>query len=281
MTAVVEGNRHVAMKDVRVGDRVLTASGQYQQIYTINHMHGSKPTKYVQIQSTLEDEEPLELTGMHMVFVEHSKVPIPAAKVKIGDSVRTKKGEFHKVTKVTTVTRNGLYSPQTTDGTIVVNGVIASTYCSFLGSEYIEFGGYQFMSTQSFLHLAMTPVRALCSNGYACTFESQTVEDSFATAKENVEAEKEELMDGYTKAGLSLLQFSVEQPSLFQIIVFMGLLIVFTLLAFTFSPFGFIILLFIVYRLMTRRKIDDTKKYAPLKTVDMDMENSPKKTLDV
>ena len=48
-TAIVKDKGKVSMKDVVVGDKVLTSSGQYQTVYTISHFHPTKPTTFLQI----------------------------------------------------------------------------------------------------------------------------------------------------------------------------------------------------------------------------------------
>jgi preprotein translocase subunit YajC len=157
----VHGKGKVAMKDLTVGDKVLTASGQYKTVFAIDHFHHTKPTEYLQIHTAL-DEAPLELTSRHMIFMDNKKSnPVPASHVKVGDFVQTLSGPV-KVTKIRTITRKGLYNPLTTDGTIVVDGIIASTYSTFSGTEYVEIDGMKLMSQHAFLHLAVTPYRDIC-----------------------------------------------------------------------------------------------------------------------
>ena len=72
-----------------------------------------------------------------------------------------------QVTKISKVTRNGLYAPLTEDGTIAVDGVVASTYATLLSkttSEDIVFNGYTLpvFDQASFLHMSVAPLRLVC-----------------------------------------------------------------------------------------------------------------------
>jgi hypothetical protein len=161
-TANVEGKGSIAMEDLRVGDRVLTKGGKYNTIYTFDHFHHTKPTSFLQIYTdSTEQDGPIELTGNHLIFLEGKANPVPAKQIESGDYVSTPQGPA-RVTQITTITRNGLYSPLTTDGSIVINNMIASTYSSPVGTEYIEINGFQVIAVQKFIHMATAPIRAVC-----------------------------------------------------------------------------------------------------------------------
>jgi len=66
-----------------------------------------------------------------------SSDPVPAHYIKVGDLIQSITGP-RLVTNITTVQRHGLYNPITTDGTIVVDGIIASTYSSYTGTSHME-----------------------------------------------------------------------------------------------------------------------------------------------
>jgi len=161
----------IRMKDVAVGDYVLTSGGQYQLVYTISHFHHSRLTEYLQIHTSSTGDNitdlPLEVSSMHMLFVVRDsndnnndsdknnysisivddndtsvrlpslQDPVPAYHIKIGDSIQSITGP-RVVTNITTIQRRGLYNPITMDGTIVVDGIIASTYSSYTGTSHIE-----------------------------------------------------------------------------------------------------------------------------------------------
>jgi len=190
----VERKGRTAMSDIQVGDKVLTSSGEYKSIFTIDHFHKSKPTRFIQIHTTLQqkqekqpkyhsnhyeqqqqEEQPLEITRSHMVFVLGKSDPVLASSIKVGDYIRSYSGN-QKVTNITTVIRNGLYNPITTDGTIVADGLIASTYSSRNDDSYYHtsinipgFHGekrYSMISSQhDIAHMAYKPYGAFCLSG--------------------------------------------------------------------------------------------------------------------
>merc|ERR1712157_652735 len=71
------------------------------------------------------------------------------------------------VEKIEFVTRNGIYNPLTSSGTIQVNGITASNYISFQkeNNEYVELqGGIEIpMSHHDFAHYAIAPLRFYCT----------------------------------------------------------------------------------------------------------------------
>jgi hypothetical protein len=133
----------------------------------MSHFHHSRLTKFIQIHSTADGnnnkstDPPLEVTSMHMLFIVKSSIgdddnhddvdasvrpthsllpssdPVPAHYIKVGDIIQSITGP-RLVTNIATVQRHGLYNPITTDGTIVVDGIIASTYSSYTGTSHIE-----------------------------------------------------------------------------------------------------------------------------------------------
>jgi len=155
----------VAMKDLTVGDDVLTASGQYQTVYTINHFHHTKPTNFLQIHTELDGDKidnALELSPMHLVYIEGKEYPVPAINVKVGDYLQTLDDRPRKVNDIRIIRRNGLYNPITTDGTMVVDGIVTSSYTSFTGNAYLEIAGVELISIHNLLNMTITPYRIFC-----------------------------------------------------------------------------------------------------------------------
>jgi len=155
------------MKDVVVGDKVLTANGEYETIFTLNHFHLLKTTNYLQIHvAGLEEEQPIEITPNHMIFTGENDHPVPASQIKVGDSILSAWQGPRKVTHIEVITRDGLYSPLTDggDGTIIVDGIVASTYTSYTGNTHIETaGGIKLISFHTIMDITCSPYRALCS----------------------------------------------------------------------------------------------------------------------
>lgn len=170
MTVVVKGKGNTSMDKIKVGDEVLTGMGKYEQIYSIDHHHPTKPASFIQIHYSLPTKEdsdngqgPLELSSKHMVFMVENSNPVPANTIKIGDQVQTLSGPG-TVTKISSVSRKGLFNPLTEKGSIVVNGIVSSTYSAHLSNdEWIGTAGYKLISHQDFFHIVLQPYRYVCT----------------------------------------------------------------------------------------------------------------------
>jgi len=161
--ARVLGKGRTAMKDLVPGDKVLTASGEHKTMYSMDHFHRTKETVFLRLHTNLETERPLELTKNHMVFVETAKNhPVPAASINVGDKIWSADDGLKEVVKIETVVRNGLYNPLTMDGTIVVDGIVASTYTSYTGSSHVKIAEKNVMSFHELMDMAAAPYRNLC-----------------------------------------------------------------------------------------------------------------------
>jgi len=166
-TASVNGKGRIMMKDLVNGDSVLTMDGSYQTMYSMNHYHKSKETIFVQIRTNLESEQPLELSPNHLLYVADSINPVPASTVEVGDKVWTIEGG-KEVLEINMITRDGLYNPLTMDGTIVVDGIVASAYTTPTGKTHLEIDGVwsKMMKSLSFhdaLHMVSAPYRQFCN----------------------------------------------------------------------------------------------------------------------
>jgi len=158
---IAEGKGRVSIKDVAIGDKVMTASGNYKTIFTISHSHPDKLTNFLRIHTNMKDENPIELTPLHMLFLEGERYPVAAKNVKIGDFVQTLSGP-REITDITVTTKKGFYNPVTTDGTILVDGIIVSTYTSLNGGSHLELAGIKWISMQSLLDMTIIPYRVFC-----------------------------------------------------------------------------------------------------------------------
>jgi Hint module len=101
-TVQVEGKGPVAMKDLQLGEKVLTASHDYEPVYAFGHRHLTQAAKFIQF------NDALEITGAHLVFVEGKVNPVRADSVKVGDFLQG--GE---VKSIKTIQRAGVYTPLT------------------------------------------------------------------------------------------------------------------------------------------------------------------------
>lgn len=122
----------IPMRELRIGDEVLTASDKFEPVYSFGHYHQSLRASYLQISTNLTTHRPLELSKDHMVFVQRNEqsIALPASALVVGDQVDTESGAVAVVQKIKTVIRKGAFAPFTSSGTIIVNGIVASSFVS-------------------------------------------------------------------------------------------------------------------------------------------------------
>jgi len=175
--ASVKGKGNVPMSHVEVGDEVLTGTGDFEVVYSIDHRDPAKYTSFLQIyyseniveQHGEQKYHHIELTKRHLIYVANEANPVPASTIKVGDVIQTTYGP-RPVTKISTVDKRGVFNPLTASGTIVVNGVVSSTYSAFLGTnssnKLIGIVGYEkkaLLSYQDFFTALLKPYMLLCT----------------------------------------------------------------------------------------------------------------------
>jgi Hint module len=162
-TVVVQNRGVVKMRDLNLGDKVRVGTDDdvtYEPIYSFGHIDQAASMNYLQFQPSN-----LEVTWNHMVLVEGKGV-IPASLVRIGDILHG----AGQVTTIRNVIRRGMYAPFTPCGTILVNGVVASTYVSFEDSPVLTFGSFETpLSYQWLAHSFLLPHRIWCYYLGSCT----------------------------------------------------------------------------------------------------------------
>ena len=187
------------MNELKVGDYVLTGKGTCEQVYTMYHWDKEEPTEYLQISTATttkpdptatndviehiiddDHDDPIELTGNHLIYLyDKSQPPVPASDISVGDVLVDVHGQPRVVVDIRTIVRNGYYAPLTTDGTIVVNGIVSSTYISASSKQYLTIGNTDIISYHDLLHGLVTPFRFLCSMDYSIIRTSNVCETMF------------------------------------------------------------------------------------------------------
>mmetsp|Transcript_26182 Transcript_26182/g.48830 ORF Transcript_26182/g.48830 Transcript_26182/m.48830 type:complete len:182 (+) Transcript_26182:226-771(+) len=118
----------VTMKDLNVGDHILSSNGNYEPVYAFAHQDKTSSAKYIEIHS-LGGSSPLKVSEDHLVLVNGHY--IPAKDIQVGSLLNDASGSTVTVRKVKTgVDAKGLYAPLTPSGTLLVNGIQASSYIS-------------------------------------------------------------------------------------------------------------------------------------------------------
>jgi hypothetical protein len=170
----IEGGREVLMRDIKLGDKILVQGGKYEPVYSFGHRDEWTQTQYLNIATTART---LVISKDHMVFQEGG-CSVPASKVKVGDRLElSEDGELATVTGIHVVSKQGAYAPFTASGTVIVNGVKASSFIAFQDSESLVVAGINTRLTFQFLaHTFERPHRVWCQYMSKCNEEKYSDE---------------------------------------------------------------------------------------------------------
>ena len=123
------------MKDLRIGDRILTVNSGFPAITNVLGFLDKRIrdiSEYIRI--SLDDEQRLTISASHVMFVhgeDNGVRDIFAKDIQIGDMVYVLQEKMVKmvhVVDITHVQRTGAYVPLTSTGTLIVDGVLVSSY---------------------------------------------------------------------------------------------------------------------------------------------------------
>jgi len=174
VSQVVEREQgHMLLKDLKEGNFVLASNGRYRPFLFSAHSNKSRPTHFVQLHTGSSKNAPLEATPDHLVFLYGNKVPIAASKVRVGDLMVGVNGPM-AVTKISSVTRKGFYNALTSDATLFVDGVLASSTSTLQekgDDQHIGFGFFKVHVHTLASWVAAPLIRFGCSkvNSFFCT----------------------------------------------------------------------------------------------------------------
>uniref|UniRef100_A0A8C6WKV8 Desert hedgehog signaling molecule n=1 Tax=Neogobius melanostomus TaxID=47308 RepID=A0A8C6WKV8_9GOBI len=150
------------LSSLHLGDKVLTLSGTGQLIFSpvilFLHQNSLSWTTFISVET--KDGHRLDLTPHHLLFTApHSGVPYTeyqaqfSSRVKVGDYVLIHKlgGQVtpSRIISVSLKESLGVYAPLTDDGTLFVNGILASSYA--------------LVEDHKLAHWAFGPIRAIFS----------------------------------------------------------------------------------------------------------------------
>lgn len=158
----------ILMKHLQVGDQILIGDNKYESVYAFAHKDDETLGSYLAISTdSANNKIPLEIAADHLLFVQGHKYPIRADQISIGDELisETKQESPIKVTDIQLISKSGVYNPLTPSGTIVVNGLKASTYLGLqrLAPSYVEILEYIGLSHHMMNHLWFSPLRVICT----------------------------------------------------------------------------------------------------------------------
>jgi len=204
-TVQVENVGTVNMKNLKVGARVLTESGDFEPVIAFAHRAPTVAAEFLQFKTVAGD---LEMTADHLVFVAGKSSPVRADSIQVGDALR---GEGATVDSIKNVQRTGLYAPMTPSGTVVVDGIAASSYISIdKNSEFLTIGGQAIMSYHNYIHLTLSPFRMLAM-GVSSTLANMYTEGGFPV---------------YVEYGLKFLTWANSQNVFVQFLAFLVAVVV-------------------------------------------------------
>jgi len=176
-SVVVEGKGVLTMKDLSIGDKVLTSGGTFSEVYTFLRrvpatafQSGGRPPAHF-LKLVTEKDGVIELSKKHYIYRANSKLPVQAAVIKAGEYVMYMGQQDTvpnpvRVLSIEDVYYHGAYAPATADATIVVGGIVASTYSSprHMASDFmIQVGSISMVHRTQFASIVTTPVRLACT----------------------------------------------------------------------------------------------------------------------
>jgi hypothetical protein len=184
----------IELQDLEVHDLVYTGAngGDYEPVYAMGHYAPKNWGEFLYVSTTADnghdDDEVLKLTGEHLVFVHGHDNPIRASALKVGDQLlrapiagivgNATTETASTITSIDIRLRQGMYTPLTRSGKLVVNGYMASTYIAMQSKkeEDAEFvtmpWGKSSMSHQTFVDWTLAPFRVICGTSAGSIIDS-------------------------------------------------------------------------------------------------------------
>lgn len=120
----LENGGVIQMSHLSVGDRVHVGYGSYSDVFLFTHHINDVYSIFINV--SVESNASIVLSPTHFIPVSGR---LRAARVlKKGDMIKLGNGKSDFVVSIERVFMRGLHNPQTLDGHIVVDGILASTY---------------------------------------------------------------------------------------------------------------------------------------------------------
>lgn len=114
----------IPIRSLKIGDNVRTGPASFSKVFMFTHKDENTLNYFVRIQG--RSGHFIELSDGH--YIPANGEMRAARKVKVGDLIMLADGTETNVASVSTVRKRGLHNPQTVDGSILVNGIVSSTY---------------------------------------------------------------------------------------------------------------------------------------------------------
>merc|ERR1719229_1141474 len=150
------------MEVIRVGDLVHTGDGFSRVFAFMDHVSDTE-AEYVRLRTASGYE--LSLTADHIVYAHVGQTPVLAGTIIEGDLLWTASGvdaEFapSRVVRVQHGVERGMHAPLTEQGSVVVNGVLSSSYAKV---RSLRWGAWVLVSGHDLNKYMHEPLRLACS----------------------------------------------------------------------------------------------------------------------
>lgn len=154
------------MEDLKIGDRVLTQGG-FSKVFAF--MDGDSDVEADFVKLMTASGAKLELTPAHIVYAHAEMRAVLADSIVEGDllwTLPTSNASLaggltaDTVISATMALRRGMYAPLTEDGSLVVDGVLASSYANV---KSLHWGKQELVSGHDLNRYMHEPLRLACS----------------------------------------------------------------------------------------------------------------------
>lgn len=162
------------MEELRVGDRVLAAEGVFSEIFAFMDHAADLEAEYVEL--TMSGGRTLSVTEEHILFAHADKSPVLAGELAPGDllwllapplqegvaagaSSSSRVAMSRRIVSVGRMRRRGMHAPLTVEGSLVVDGVLASSYA---GVKTLHWAGRPLLTGHTAGAMLHAPLRRLC-----------------------------------------------------------------------------------------------------------------------
>lgn len=114
----------IRISELRVGDKVLVEGNKYSEVFLFTHHMKTVRSKFIRISTA---------SGASLALSPNHYIPVSgrlhaSRKVTVGQNVTLSNGQLDMVISVTEEVLWGLHNPQTMEGSIIVDGIVASTF---------------------------------------------------------------------------------------------------------------------------------------------------------
>jgi hypothetical protein len=128
---LVDGSM-ITMDKLSIGDMVKVGANAFSKVFMFTHKMQTGTHQFVELSTS--SGASIALTSGHYIPVDGSL--LSAGEVAVGSLVQLGTGAVDTVVAIRSVSGTGLYNPQTIEGNVVVNGVVASTYTTAVAPRF-------------------------------------------------------------------------------------------------------------------------------------------------